>query len=53
VRLFANVGMGITLLSFRAFATPMIATPVWAVVAGLMLMSPGCRCSAPRTRHRS
>jgi MFS family permease len=41
VRLFANVGMAITLLGFAAFITLSTATPVWSVVAGLMVMSLG------------
>jgi EmrB/QacA subfamily drug resistance transporter len=41
VRLFANVGLGVTLLGFGAFATLGATTPVWEVVAGLMVMSLG------------
>jgi Na+/melibiose symporter-like transporter len=41
VRLFANVGMAITALGFAAFTALHTATPVAAVVAGLMTMSLG------------
>jgi EmrB/QacA subfamily drug resistance transporter len=41
VRLFANIGMGITLLGFATFTLLDAATPVWAVVGGLMVMSLG------------
>jgi MFS family permease len=41
VRFFANVGMAVTLLGFAAFTTLMTTTPVFAVVAALMLMSLG------------
>lgn len=41
VRLFANLGMGITLLGFGLFTALEVSTPVWAVVAGLMVMSLG------------
>jgi Na+/melibiose symporter-like transporter len=41
MRLFANVGMAVTLLGFAAFTPLTTATPVWAVVAGLMVMSLG------------
>lgn len=41
VRFFANIGMAVTLLGFAAFTTLTTATPVWAVVAGLMVMSLG------------
>jgi EmrB/QacA subfamily drug resistance transporter len=41
IRLFANVGMGITLLGFATFCLLDAGTPIWRVVAGLMLMSLG------------
>jgi EmrB/QacA subfamily drug resistance transporter len=41
VRLFANVGMAITMVGFAAFAGLHIATSVVEVVAGLMIMSLG------------
>lgn len=41
VRLFANIGIAVTLLGFAAFATLDISTPIAAVVAGLMVMSLG------------
>jgi len=41
VRLFANVGLGVTALGFAAFTVLHTATPVAAVVAGLMTMSLG------------
>jgi EmrB/QacA subfamily drug resistance transporter len=41
VRLFANVGMAVTALGFAAFAVLHTATPVAAVIAGLMTMSLG------------
>jgi predicted MFS family arabinose efflux permease len=41
IRLFANVGMGITLFGFASFCLLGIGTPIWRVVAGLMLMSLG------------
>jgi EmrB/QacA subfamily drug resistance transporter len=41
VRLFANIGVGITALGFAAFTALDAATPVWAVVGGLMVMSLG------------
>jgi EmrB/QacA subfamily drug resistance transporter len=41
VRLFANVGMGITALGFAVFILLETATPVWVVVAALMVMSLG------------
>jgi EmrB/QacA subfamily drug resistance transporter len=41
VRLFANIGMGITTLGFAVFIGMHVATPVWVVVAGLMVMSLG------------
>jgi EmrB/QacA subfamily drug resistance transporter len=41
IRLFANVGMGITLLGFSTFCLIGIGTPFWRVVAGLMVMSLG------------
>ena len=41
IRLFANVGMGVTLLGFATFCLIGVGTPFWRVVAGLMLMSAG------------
>jgi EmrB/QacA subfamily drug resistance transporter len=41
VRLFANIGMGVTALGFATFTFITTATPVWAVVLGLMVMSLG------------
>ena len=41
VRLFANIGMGVTALGFATFSLLTTATPVWAVVLGLMVMSLG------------
>jgi EmrB/QacA subfamily drug resistance transporter len=41
VRLFANVGMGVTVLGFALFALLEVATPVWLVVAAMMVMSLG------------
>jgi EmrB/QacA subfamily drug resistance transporter len=41
VRLFANIGLGITLLGFAMFGLLETTTPVWAVVVGLMVMSLG------------
>jgi MFS family permease len=41
VRLFANIGLSITLLGFAMFALLETTTPVWAVVVGLMVMSLG------------
>ena len=41
IRLFANVGMGITLLGFATFCLLGTGTPFWRVVAGLMVMSLG------------
>jgi EmrB/QacA subfamily drug resistance transporter len=41
IRLFANVGMGITTLGFAVFIGMQVATPVWVVVAGLMVTSLG------------
>ena len=41
VRLFANIGMTITLFGFAMFAMLETTTPVWAVVVGLMVMSLG------------
>jgi predicted MFS family arabinose efflux permease len=41
IRLFANIGMGITTLGFAVFIGVEVATPVWVVVAGLMVMSLG------------
>jgi Na+/melibiose symporter-like transporter len=41
IRLFANVGMAITLLGFATFCLIDIGTPIWRVVAGLMVMSLG------------
>jgi EmrB/QacA subfamily drug resistance transporter len=41
VRLFANIGMGITLLGFVTFTVLHTATPVWVVVTGLMVMALG------------
>jgi MFS family permease len=41
IRLFANVGMGITLLGFATFCLIGSSTPFWRVVAGLMVMSLG------------
>jgi MFS family permease len=41
IRLFANVGMSITLLGFATFCLIGIGTPFWRVVAGLMVMSLG------------
>ena len=41
IRLFANVGMGITTLGFAVFIGMHVATPVWVVVAGLMVTSLG------------
>ena len=41
IQLFANVGMGITLLGFATFCLIGSSTPFWRVVAGLMVMSLG------------
>jgi EmrB/QacA subfamily drug resistance transporter len=41
VRTFTNVGMGVTALGFATFGTLHVATPIAAVVAGLMVMSLG------------
>ena len=41
IRLFANVGMAVTLLGFATFCLIGIGTPTWRVVAGLMVMSVG------------
>ena len=41
VRLFANVGMGVTLLGFATFTLLGTTTPVWVVIGGLMVMSIG------------
>ncbi|HEX6997951.1 MAG TPA: DHA2 family efflux MFS transporter permease subunit [Gammaproteobacteria bacterium] len=41
VRLLANIGMGICLVGFGLFGLLETTTPVWAVVAGLMVMSLG------------
>jgi len=41
IRLFANVGMAITLLGFATFCLIGSDTPFWRVVAGLMVMSLG------------
>ena len=41
VRAFGNVGMAIAMLGFGTFTSLHTATPLWAVVAGLMLMSLG------------
>src|SRR5690606_11086836 len=41
VRLFANIGMGITVLGLGSFTALEVTTPVWTVVAGLMVMSLG------------
>jgi EmrB/QacA subfamily drug resistance transporter len=41
VRLFANVGMALTLVGFATFCWLGADTPIWRVVGGLMLMSLG------------
>jgi MFS family permease len=41
VRLFANVGMALTLTGFATFCLLDTDTPIWRVVAGLMVMSLG------------
>ncbi len=41
VRLFANIGMAITTVGFGVFGLLTVTTPIWAVVAGLMVMSLG------------
>ncbi|HVY63857.1 MAG TPA: MFS transporter [Gammaproteobacteria bacterium] len=41
VRLFANIGLGITALGFAVFIGLHVATPVWVLVAGLMVTSFG------------
>ncbi len=41
IRLFANIGMGITMLGFAVFIGMQVATPVWVVVVGLMVTSLG------------
>jgi EmrB/QacA subfamily drug resistance transporter len=40
-RLFANIGMGVTISGFAVFAALNVGTPVWVVIAGLMVMSLG------------
>ena len=50
VRLFANIGMSITLLGFATFVLVEVATPIWMVVGGLMVMSLGMSLfSAPNS----
>jgi predicted MFS family arabinose efflux permease len=41
VRLFANVGLAITTLGFAVFIGLHVMTPVWVIVAGLMVTSFG------------
>jgi predicted MFS family arabinose efflux permease len=41
VRLFANIGLAITLLGFLAFTMLEVTTPVWLVILGMMIMSLG------------
>ena len=41
VRLFANIGLGITIVGFAMFTLVHAATPIWVVVMGLMIMSLG------------
>jgi MFS family permease len=41
VRLFANIGLAITALGFAVFIGLHVATPVWVIVAGLMVTSFG------------
>jgi MFS family permease len=41
VRLFANIGLGLTTAGFAVFIGLRVATPVWVIVAGLMVTSFG------------
>jgi EmrB/QacA subfamily drug resistance transporter len=41
VRLFANIGLGLTTLGFAVFIGLHVATPIWVIVAGLMVTSFG------------
>jgi len=41
VRLFANIGLAITTLGFAVFIGLHVATPLWVIVAGLMVTSFG------------
>jgi EmrB/QacA subfamily drug resistance transporter len=41
VRLFANIGLGLTAVGFAVFIGLHVATPVWVIVAGLMVTSFG------------
>jgi MFS family permease len=41
VRLFANIGVGVTAVGFAMFAMLSTHTPTWAVVVGLMVMALG------------
>jgi predicted MFS family arabinose efflux permease len=50
VRLFANVGLGITIVGFAVFTLVHATTPIWVVVLGLMVMSLGMAVfGAPNT----
>jgi EmrB/QacA subfamily drug resistance transporter len=41
VRLFANIGLGVTILGFLAFARLEVATPISFLILGMMVMSLG------------